>query len=37
MFSMFEIKVLIDDEETCQQQADSTNSAAFLMVGPRLK
>jgi LPXTG-motif cell wall-anchored protein len=33
MFSMFEIKVLIDEEEACQQQADSTNNAAFLMVG----
>ena len=29
---MFEVKVLIDDEEACQQEADSTN-AAFLMVG----
>lgn len=32
IWSMFSIKVLIDDEESCQQEADSSN-AAFLMVG----
>ena len=32
VWSMFTIKVLIDDEESCQQEVDSSN-AAFLMVG----
>ena len=32
VYSMFEIKVLVDDEETCQHEADSAN-AAFSIVG----
>jgi hypothetical protein len=35
IWNMFTIKILIDDDETCQQEADSSNasSAAYLMVG----
>ncbi|KAG7351375.1 hypothetical protein IV203_010735 [Nitzschia inconspicua] len=32
IWNMFTVKVLIDDEESCQQEADSS-TAAFLMVG----
>jgi LPXTG-motif cell wall-anchored protein len=32
VWNVFTIKVLIDDEESCQQEADSSN-AAFLMLG----
>jgi LPXTG-motif cell wall-anchored protein len=33
IWNMFTIKILIDDEEACQTQADSTNASAYLLVG----
>jgi hypothetical protein len=33
IWSMITIKILIDDEEACQQQVDASTASAYLMVG----